>query len=46
MWPSVYLVGKQGDVHYWWYGALNWQGAGGEKLLRQRIKDLLEEEVP
>jgi len=43
MWPSVYLVDKRGRVRYWWYGELNWQGAGGEKHMRQRIDELLTE---
>lgn len=43
MWPSVYLVDKQGYVRAWWYGELNWQGQEGEKLLRQRISELLAE---
>jgi thiol-disulfide isomerase/thioredoxin len=43
MWPSVYLVDKRGRVRYWWYGELNWQGAGGEKFLRQKIDELLAE---
>ncbi|HEX6961837.1 MAG TPA: redoxin domain-containing protein [Lacipirellula sp.] len=44
MWPSVYLVDKQGRVRYWWYGELDWQGAGGQKLARQRIEQMLAEE--
>ena len=43
MWPSVYLVDKQGYIRYWWYGELNWQGAEGEKLLRRRIEELIAE---
>lgn len=43
MWPSVYLVDKRGFVRYWWYGELNWQGAKGEELMRQRIDELLAE---
>ena len=43
MWPSVYLIDKQGYVRYWWFGELNWQGAKGEELLRQRIGELLKE---
>ncbi|MEX2170330.1 MAG: redoxin domain-containing protein [Pirellulales bacterium] len=43
MWPSVYLIDKQGRVRYWWYGELDWQGAGGQKLARQRIDELLAE---
>ena len=45
MWPSVYLIDKRGDVRYWWYGELNWQGADGEKRLRQRIEELLREDA-
>ena len=44
MWPSVYLIDKQGRVRYWWYGELDWQGTGGQKLARQRIDKLLAEE--
>lgn len=43
MWPTVYLVDKQGYVRYWWLGELNWQGAEGEKICRQRIEELLAE---
>jgi peroxiredoxin len=42
-WPSVYLVDRQGNVRYWWYGELNWQGAEGEKIMRGRIEELLKE---
>ena len=44
MWPSVYLIDKHGYVRYWWYGELNWQGAEGEKLLRERIEELVAEQ--
>jgi hypothetical protein len=30
MWPTVYLLDKQGYVRYWWLGELNWQGQDGE----------------
>ncbi len=43
VWPSVYLVDKRGRLRYWWYGELDWQGAGGHKLMRQRIDQLLAE---
>lgn len=45
MWPSVYLVDRRGNVRYWWYGELDWQGAGGQKVARQRIEELLAEDV-
>jgi peroxiredoxin len=43
IWPSVYLIDKQGRIRYWWYGELNWQQAEGEKWMRQRIEELLAE---
>lgn len=43
MWPSVYLIDKEGFVRAWWYGELDWQGAGGQKVLSQRIEELLKE---
>jgi peroxiredoxin len=43
IWPSVYLVDKQGRLRYWWYGELDWEGAGGQKIARQRIEQLLAE---
>jgi peroxiredoxin len=46
VWPSVYLIDKQGRLRYWWYGELDWQGAGGHKLMRQRIDQLLAEPDP
>jgi hypothetical protein len=44
VWPSVYLIDKQGFVRYWWYGELNWQGAQGERYMRARIEELLRED--
>ncbi|MHB8897136.1 MAG: redoxin domain-containing protein [Thermoguttaceae bacterium] len=43
MWPATYLIDKRGRVRYWWYGELDWQGAGGQNLLRARIEQLLAE---
>ena len=43
IWPSVYLIDKNGFVRYWWYGELNWQGTQGEKWMRDRIAELLAE---
>jgi len=44
MWPSVYLIDKQGRLRYWWYGELNWKEAGGQKLMGTKIEELLAEE--
>jgi len=46
VWPSVYLVDKQGYVRYWWYGELNWRGATGEEQMLDRIYQLLAEKEP
>ncbi|MFH1718573.1 MAG: hypothetical protein ABIF19_14560 [Planctomycetota bacterium] len=43
IWPSTYLVDKNGFVRYWWYGELNWQGAKSEEYLRARIQELVAE---
>lgn len=43
MWPSVYLIDKQGFVRHWWYGELNWEVGDGEKYMRERIEELLAE---
>ena len=43
MWPSVYLIDKQGRVRAYWYGELNWQGARGEESMRKKIEELLAE---
>jgi hypothetical protein len=39
----VYLIDKKGNVRYWWYGELNWQGSEGEKFMREKIVELLAE---
>ncbi|MCI0491409.1 MAG: redoxin domain-containing protein [Planctomycetes bacterium] len=43
IWPTVYIVDKQGRVRYWWYGELDWQGAGNQKNVRRQIEQLLAE---
>lgn len=43
MWPSVYLVDRHGRIRAWWYGELNWQGAEGQKLLTEKVEQLLAE---
>jgi peroxiredoxin len=40
VWPSVYLVDRDGFIRYWWYGEL---GEQGDKLFVKRIRELLEE---
>jgi thiol-disulfide isomerase/thioredoxin len=42
-WPTTYLIDKNGYVRYWWYGELNWQGNGSDRLLGDRIQELISE---
>lgn len=43
IWPGIYLIDKNGFIRYWWYGEINWQGTASEKLLRERISELINE---
>lgn len=45
-WPSIYVIDRRGDVRYRWDGELNWKGIRGEKMMRQRIEELLAEKEP
>lgn len=42
-WPTVYLLDKHGNVRYRWEGELEWQNAGGEQIMADRIRELLQE---
>ncbi len=43
MWPTVYVVDKNGYIRYWWQGELNWQGATGDKSIESLVDELLAE---
>jgi peroxiredoxin len=43
MWPTVYIVDKNGYIRYWWQGELNWQGATGDKTIEKLVDELLTE---
>lgn len=43
MWPSVYLLDKQGRLRAFWPGELKWQGATGDQWMATRIEQLLAE---
>lgn len=43
MWPTVYLVDKEGFIRSWWQGELNWQGGNGEERFRQVIRAVIDE---
>lgn len=43
VWPTVYLVDKRGHVRAYWVGELEWQGAGGTRIMERLIEELLRE---
>ena len=43
MWPSVYVLDKQGHLRTFWAGELKWQGATGDQQIRRKIDELLAE---
>lgn len=43
LWPTVYLIDKEGFLRRWWHGELNWNGATGEQQMRESIETLLKE---
>ena len=43
MWPTVYLIDKQGFIRRWWQGELNWKETDGEQQMRNTIEMLLSE---
>jgi peroxiredoxin len=45
MWPTVYLIDKQGFIRRWWQGEMNWKETLGEQQMRQTIEQLLAEKL-
>ena len=45
MWPTVYVIDKNGYIRQWWQGELNWNGATGDEIIHKLITELLEEEL-
>ena len=43
MWPSVYVLDKQGYIREFWPGELRWEGATGDKYLQEQIEKLMKE---
>ena len=43
MWPTVYVVDKNGYIRHWWQGELNWKGATADKTIEAVVDDLLTE---
>ena len=45
MWPTVYVVDKNGYIRHWWQGELNWKGATADKTIETVVQQLLDERV-
>ncbi len=45
MWPTVYVIDKQGYIRHLWQGELNWQGATHDKTIHDLIEKLVAEEA-
>jgi thiol-disulfide isomerase/thioredoxin len=43
MWPSVYVIDKQGYMRAFWAGELKWQGATGDAQMRKQVEACLAE---
>lgn len=43
MWPTVYVVDKNGYIRHWWQGELNWQGATGDQTIERVVEVALQE---
>jgi peroxiredoxin/Spy/CpxP family protein refolding chaperone len=43
MWPSVYIIDKQGYLRHFWAGELKWEGAKGDEIAMEWIERLLKE---
>lgn len=43
MWPTVYVVDKNGYLRHWWQGELNWKGATADRTIETIVDQLLAE---
>jgi hypothetical protein len=43
VWPTIYLIDKEGIGRWGWVGELGWKGARGEEHMRKKIDELLAE---
>ncbi len=43
MWPTIYVIDKQGYIRYWWQGELNWEGATHDKTVHDMLVKLVHE---
>ena len=42
MWPTVYVIDREGYIRMWWQGELNWQGAKGDQAIEELVEKLLD----
>jgi peroxiredoxin len=42
MWPTVYVIDREGYIRLWWQGELNWQGAKGDQTIEELVEKLLD----
>ncbi|MCO8122286.1 redoxin domain-containing protein [Stieleria sp. TO1_6] len=45
MWPTVYVVDKNGYIRHWWQGEMNWKGATEDKVIEGVVNELLAEDA-
>jgi peroxiredoxin len=43
MWPTIYVIDRNGYLRHWWQGELNWQGAKGDEAIDKLIAQLMDE---
>jgi peroxiredoxin len=44
MWPTVYVIDKNGYIRHWWQGELNFNGATGDKTIETLVDTLIAEQ--
>jgi len=42
MWPTIYVIDREGYIRFWWQGELNWQGAKGDEVIEDLVEKLLQ----
>ena len=42
MWPTVYVIDRDGYIRQWWQGELNWKGATGDQTIESLVRKLIQ----
>ena len=45
MWPTVYVVDRNGYLRHWWQGEMNWNGATGDETIETLVDRLIAEDA-